>query len=254
MSNIIQEFKDFEGLIKASKNNPDLTKELFKKFKTLSEEIINFLPAQDIKTEAVELLNGFEKNKPQIDRLELFVLRTKRIIEKIQQKLPLGISNESQLKDIKKLIMDALDRAKEKFKIAFKTELPELNYTRVYIIGSRVRGYSHDNSRAFDPERDVDILLVGDGIFNAEMEYLKKKGGFNSEINRFSRDGFIAGTTARFNPPFLGEAAVIIGEIFGDGDRSFFGEQVKSPIINFHMGTPSSKRVRDSIKDGIECH
>ncbi len=95
---------------------------------------------------------------------------------------------------------------------------------------------------------DADLLIVGNGIFNAELMFVEKVD--KSAAKKFRKIGFISGYDRRFIPPYLSEVAKNLAATFIAGDGNLFGK-TNYVKVNFHIASPDSKKVIKEFK--IEC-
>lgn len=251
MHDIVQELTEIENLaIMVSKypNDIELKRQFYIRFQAVSPKIKEILPADDIKIKLDSLQKSIEEKRLQIEEVVAFLQQVKTIIKSLQQGLPLGITSREQLSMIKKAVMAALNNAVKLFEERFNEKLPDISDTKIYIVGSRARGISRDKKFAFSPGRDADFLIVGNGIFNAELMFVEKVD--KSAAKKFRRNGFISGHNRRFVPPYLSEVAKNLAATFIGGDSNLFGKSnyVK---VNFHIASPDSKKVIREFK--IEC-
>ena len=147
MAGIIRQLEDIEKLAVSTKEIITLEES----FNATAPDIINALPANDLKTEITEIINSFTKNKPDLIKLRMLVHQVKTILEQRQAGLPLGIIDAGQLSLVKEIITNALKAGVEKFHQKCPDQPIDITQTKIFLKGSRARGYSWDKELVFAP-------------------------------------------------------------------------------------------------------
>ena len=252
MSALITRLKTLESLVIRCASDTSLREELGLFLESVRSDVLSRLPADDIKVTFEKFLADIKNGSIVYDDLALFVSRIFRILSALDSRIPLGLKSRNELSIIRAMILDSLSVASERFKKSFPGEpLFDMRDTKVFITGSRARGFSQDGKRTFSPGRDVDIMIVGEGIFFSEIAYMHLKG-FVKDAKRAEQHGFIAGSDRRFLPPGLRSVAEQIREFFAHGDFLLGGSPEKV-VVNMHIGRLSSENVQGELSFAIEC-
>lgn len=242
----------YSDLVDIEKNlleNKKISPLAFEKFKKISGFILSVIPAKDIEAKIAFFINEFNQGKINYNEFLNFIIQIKAIIYHLTTQSPLGISQQSDAYRIKALIMNALNEAIIVFKKRFGIDLPPIQDTRIFVAGSRCRGYSFDGGHSFAPGRDADILIIGEGIFAAEVVYIERIDAAFAEKCR--KLGFIPGDDRRFIPPVLKRREIVgeVAAIFMHGDKKAF--KLKDDVfvkVNFHIASPKSAKIKNEAR------
>ncbi|MBI4139791.1 hypothetical protein HY483_02405 [Candidatus Woesearchaeota archaeon] len=252
MSSLSERLGVLESLIIRCATNSLLRDDLLNLSESIKASVLSRIPADDVRASFESFITCVKNCSVKYDEFAVFISRLKNIISSLDSLIPLGLKSRSDLVIIRREILDSLSVASERFKQSFPGEsLFDTTDTHIFIVGSRARGFSRDGKWLFSPGRDVDLLVVGEGIFFSELSYMHLKG-LNDVARKAERRGYVEGFDRRFIPPGMRRAAEKIRELF-DRNTSFSVGGSPGVVVNIHIGRISSEKVQKEIPFAIEC-